>query len=205
MEQGFIKNEKEVMANRDRLFILSAPSGAGKTTLCKALLSRFTDMLYSISYTTRKPRANEQDGVDYYFIPKEEFKKKIKEHKWAEWAEVHGNFYGTSAEFMDKKLSLGHDILLDIDVQGTAQILKRYPDSVTIFIMPPSLDILKKRLESRGADSRDTILKRIKNAEKEMAKKDLYRHLIVNDKLPEAIDQLLSIIKKYRLGMDNKV
>ena len=180
------------------LFIISAPSGAGKTTLAKAVLKQFTDMLYSISYTTRKPRAEERDGVDYHFVSKQGFKKGIKKGRWAEWAEVYGNYYGTSAEFIEKSLSSGCDILLDIDVQGTLQILKHYPDSVTIFILPPSVNALRKRLEMRGSDSKAVIEKRLVNARKEMAQKKLYRHIIVNDKLSVAIEELSAIFKKCR-------
>jgi guanylate kinase len=189
---------KEMKPERGHLFIISAPSGAGKTTLVKAALKRFTDILYSISYTTRKPRAEERDGVDYHFVSKQNFKKGIIKSHWAEWAEVYGNYYGTSAEFIEKNLSSGRDILLDIDVQGTLQILKHYPDSVTIFIMPPSLDTLKKRLELRGSDSKSVIKERLVNARKEMDQKQKYRHIIVNDKLPEAIEELSAILIKYR-------
>ncbi|MBW2604024.1 MAG: guanylate kinase [Deltaproteobacteria bacterium] len=189
---------KEIKPKRGHLFILSAPSGAGKTTLAKAVLKQFTDMLYSISYTTRKPRAEEQDGVDYHFISKQDFKKGIKKGRWAEWAEVYGNYYGTSAEFIEKNLSSGRDILLDIDVQGTLQILKHYPDSVTIFILPPSMNDLGKRLKMRGSDSKAVIEKRLLNAKKEMAQKDFYRYIIVNDKLSEATEELSAIFKKYR-------
>jgi guanylate kinase len=136
------------------LFILSAPSGAGKTTLAKAVLDRFGHMLYSISYTTRKPRKGEQNGVDYHFITRDLFKKYINKGKWAEWAQVHGNYYGTSSEFIDKGLASGDDILLDIDVQGTRKIIERYPESITIFIMPPSLDTLRRRLQRRATDAR---------------------------------------------------
>ena len=183
---------------RGHLFIISAPSGAGKTTLVKAALEQFTDMLYSISYTTRKPRADERNGVDYHFVSKQEFKKGIKRGHWAEWAEVYGNYYGTSAEFIEKSLSSGYDILLDIDVQGTLQILQHYPDSVTIFILPPSMNTLRKRLEMRASDSKAVIEKRLVNARKEMAQKKMYRHTIVNDKLPAAIEELSAIFKKYR-------
>ncbi|MEJ2656125.1 MAG: guanylate kinase [Desulfobacterales bacterium] len=184
--------------SRGHLFIISAPSGAGKTTLARAALSRHADMLYSVSYTTRKPRAGEQDGIDYHFISKQDFKKGIKEERWAEWAQVYGNYYGTSAEFIDGSLSAGRDILLDIDIQGTIQILKKYPDTVTIFILPPSMDTLKKRLEMRGTDSIQVIEKRLVNARNEMAQKDLYRHIIVNDNLSKAIKELSAIFKKYR-------
>jgi len=189
---------KKMKPKRGHLFIISAPSGAGKTTLVKAALEQFTDMLYSISYTTRKPRADERNGVDYHFVSKQDFKKGIKKGHWAEWAEVYGNYYGTSAEFIEKSLSSGYDILLDIDVQGTVQILKHYPDSVTIFILPPSMNALRKRLEMRASDSKAVIEKRLVNARGEMAQKKMYRHIIVNDKLPAAIEELSAIFNKYR-------
>ncbi|MBW2669740.1 MAG: guanylate kinase [Deltaproteobacteria bacterium] len=185
--------------HRGHLFIISAPSGAGKTTLSRAIRKRFTDMLYSVSYTTRSPRKGEKDGVDYHFISKEAFKKDIETDRWSEWAEVHGNYYGTSAEFIEKGLSSGRDILLDIDVQGTIQILKRHPDSVTVFVLPPSMDTLRQRLEMRGTESKTVLNRRLENAKKEMAHKNLYRHVIVNDQLLSAIEELISIIERYRL------
>ena len=162
------------------------------------MLQKFKDMCYSISYTTRKPRAEERDGVDYHFVSKQDFKNGIKKARWAEWAEVYGNYYGTSAEFIEKKLSSGCDILLDIDVQGTLQILKYHPDSVTVFILPPSINALRKRLEMRGTDSQAVIEKRLINAKKEMAQKKMYRHIIVNDELSAAIDEICAIFNKYR-------
>jgi len=183
-----------------RLFIISAPSGAGKTTLCKAILKYFKDMLYSISYTTRDPRKCEIDGTDYHFISKEDFTKGIEKGKWAEWAEVHGNFYGTSGEFLQRALESGHDLLLDIDVQGTVNILRNYPESITIFIMPPSSEALKIRMEARGTDKPEVIARRLVNAEKEMAQKDRYHHVIVNDDLTRATEELISVIEKYRIS-----
>ena len=191
-------NPKEINSRQGHLFIISAPSGGGKTTLSKAVLNRFNNILYSVSYTTRSPRNGEQDGVDYYFIQKKDFEKRIESGHWAEWAEVHGNYYGTSSEFLDNGLASGRDMLLDIDVQGTIQILGNYPDSVTIFIMPPSLETLRKRLEMRGTESRTTIKRRLLTAEKEMAQKGLYRHVIVNDQLSVSIEKLIAIIEKYR-------
>ena len=132
------KATASVSKNPGHLFIISAPSGAGKSTLCRAMRDHFPDLLYSISYTTRSPRKGERNGVDYHFILPDDFEKGISRHRWAEWAEVHGNYYGTSAEFLDNELSAGRDILLEIDVQGTRQILQRYPDGITIFILPPS-------------------------------------------------------------------
>lgn len=180
------------------LFIISAPSGAGKSTLCRAVLDRFSDLVYSVSTTTRSPRNGEQNGLDYHFIAKDEFEKGIACSRWAEWAEVHGHYYGTSADFLDGELSVGRDILLDIDIQGTRQILQRYPDGVTIFIMPPSLETLKFRLQSRGTDSPEVIAVRLKNAREEMAQKDLYRHIITNDRLTDAVAELIAIFEKYR-------
>ncbi len=180
------------------LFIISAPSGAGKSTLCRAARDRFADLVYSVSYTTRSPRSGEKDGVDYHFILKDEFEKGIVRHRWAEWAEVHDHYYGTSADFLDEELSSGRDILLDIDIQGTHQILQRYPDGITIFIMPPSLETLKCRLQSRGTDSPEVIAVRLKNACEEMAQKDLYRHIVTNDRLPDAVAELITIFETYR-------
>lgn len=186
------------MKNQGQIYIISAPSGAGKTTLCRTVRQHFPDMLYSVSYTTRAPRSGEKDGEDYFFVAKAEFKKKIKKNEWAEWAVVHGNFYGTSAHFLNTGVEAGKDILLDIDIEGTLQIIERYPDSITIFVMPPSLETLKKRLEERHTDSREDIIKRLWTAEDEMGKKDMYRYIVVNDKLADAEAELLSIIDKHR-------
>ncbi len=180
------------------LFIISAPSGAGKTTLCNALLKSFPDICYSVSHTTRPPRGNEKQGVDYFFIQKKEFETKLQQGYWAEWAEVHGNFYATSHKFLTRNLKRGRDVLLDIDVQGTRQILKNYPDSITIFVMPPSLEMLRLRLESRGTDSQEAIERRLRDASKEMQQRHLYRHIVVNDQLNEAVDHLVNIVKTYR-------
>jgi len=194
------ENDNMAASGKGRLFILSAPSGAGKTTLCRALMEHFSDMLYSVSFTTREPRKDEISGADYHFISREDFAGKIKEGKWAEWAEVHGNFYGTSAEFLDEALASGRDVLLDIDVEGTMQILNRYPDSITVFIMPPTPEILRMRIKSRGADSMEVIERRLKNAEKEMSRRGMYMHVIVNDSLQEAVAELVGIVEMYRKG-----
>lgn len=186
--------------NRKRgiLFIVSAPSGAGKTTMCQAALKHFSDIRYSVSYTTRAPRGSEIHGKDYYFISKEEFARGIASGKWAEWAEVHGNYYGTSAELLDQTLAAGMDMLLDIDVQGTEKILRRYPDAVTIFIMPPCFDELRIRMESRGTDSPEVIARRVENAKEEIARKDSYQHVIVNDNLSEATARMISVMENSR-------
>jgi guanylate kinase len=182
------------------IFIVSAPSGAGKTTLCQAALAAFADMRYSVSFTTRPPRPGEENGRDYVFVTALEFEAGIRSVRWAEWARVHGNYYGTSADVLAQALSSGCDILLDIDVQGARQICARFPESVTIFIMPPSLEVLRQRLVSRGTDRPEVIALRIENAGREMAQRDVYRHVVVNDDLETAITELIHIIDSYRNG-----
>ncbi len=181
-------------ARHGRLFIVSAPSGAGKTTLCNAVLEKLPALSYSISHTTRPPRPGEQDGVDYFFISEQEFKKNIDNHVWAEYARIYDHYYGTSARFIDRQLSEGKDILMDIDYKGARQILDRYPDSITIFIMPPSFEALKNRLVHRGTDCPKIIAKRLAAAEQEMANKKFYQHVVINDALPAAIQALTAII-----------
>ncbi len=195
MESSKSKSGNERSGN---LFIISAPSGAGKTTLCKALLDRFPDVRYSVSTTTRPPRKGETHGRDYFFTDKETFEKKLRQGLWAEWAEVHGNYYGTSDEFLSQCLENGRDVLLDIDVQGARQILKRYPDSVAVFIMPPSVETLRKRLESRATDSKEVVERRLRDAVGEIAQRNIYQHVIVNDRLDEAADRLIELVSKYR-------
>lgn len=186
--------------SRGHRFIISAPSGTGKTTLCRALRRRFPEIRYSVSYTTRSPREGERAGVDYHFITRDEFEARLARGLWAEWARVHDNYYGTDAGFLEKIAAAGEDVLLDIDVQGAIQILKRFPDSVTVFIMPPSLAALKHRLTQRGTETPEVIERRVKNAVAEIAQKDLYRHVIVNDQLDEAISAFITLIGAYRKG-----
>lgn len=182
---------------KGRLFIISAPSGAGKTTLCNALRKRFPDMAYSISHTTRAPRKNETHGKDYFFISTPAFEERIQQGQWAEWARVHGNYYGTSAEQLNEHLRSGRNVLLDIDVAGARQIKSRFPDSIAVFIMPPSLEALKARLRSRATDDEAEIDKRLAHAEAEIAGRDFYDHVVVNDRLDEAIEALSRLIRQY--------
>ncbi len=180
------------------LFILSAPSGTGKSTLCKRILSRFPDMRYSVSYTTRPPRAGETEGADYHFISREEFERRIREGRWAEWAEVHGNYYGTSADLLEADLAAGRDILLDIDVNGARQIREKFPESVAVFIMPPSMEALAHRLEKRSSEPPEMIADRLNAAEKEIACSSEYTHVIVNDELETAAAELIELIESCR-------
>ncbi len=179
-----------------KLFVISAPSGAGKTTLIRQVLNRFNRLSYSVSHTTRHPRKNEQDGRDYFFVSTEAFEQKINQGDLLEWAKVHDNYYGTSREVVKNTLDRGLSLLLDIDVQGAGQIMSSGLDPVTIFIMPPSFETLSHRLEGRGTDSKDVITKRLENAKFEMAQKDLYQHVVVNDDLDEAIETLCLIFEK---------
>jgi len=198
-EARFKKKQPESKrSSTGRLYILSAPSGAGKTTLCQEILKNFPAIRYSISHPTRLPRPGEKDGVDYFFITEEGFINGIQEGSWAEWAKVHDNYYGTSSKFLNKTLLSGSDILLDIDVQGTMQIIKQYPDAITIFIMPPSLEKLNQRLRDRGTDSDEVIEKRLQNAKEEIERKGIYKHTVVNDQLEKAKQELFQIIHQYQ-------
>ncbi|BBO93500.1 guanylate kinase [Desulfosarcina ovata] len=182
-------------AGSGRLFVVSAPSGAGKSTLCQAARKQLPDLVYSVSSTTRPPRSGEQDGRDYFFVSREDFQKGIDKGLWVEWAQVHDNYYGTSARFIDGHLAAGRDVLMDIDVQGARQILERYPQTITIFIMVPSMAALRQRLTARGQDDMDVIEKRLRNAKAEIAQKERYRYVVVNDDLPAAIDRFVRILK----------
>ncbi len=183
--------------NREKgiLFVVSAPSGAGKTTLCRLLLKRFPGISYSVSHTTRDPREKEKEAIDYFFITREAFQDRIKQGLWAEWAKVHGNFYGTSKAFLINKMKQGKSLLLDIDVQGAKQIMESFPEAVTLFIMAPSRAVLEERLRARGTDSGAVIQKRLDNAEAEIRMKSLYQHILVNDDLDEAALKMAAIVE----------
>ncbi len=179
-----------------KLFIVSAPSGAGKTTLVKELLKRFDDIVYSISHTTRTPRQGEVHGKDYFFTDKAQFMEMVESGQMLEWAQVHGNCYGTSGPFVQEQLTAGQSVLLDIDVQGGRQIMDFGLDSVSIFIMPPSLEVLEQRLRGRGTDTEEVIRTRLENAKGEIAQKSFYTHVVVNDMLDEAVAELIAIVEQ---------
>lgn len=181
---------------RGSLIVVSAPSGAGKTTLCKNVLNQLENLKFSVSYTTRKPRPGEIDGEDYHFIDEEEFRIMIESGEFLEWASVHGNLYGTSKTKIDAMLNNGYDILLDIDVQGAEQVKRSYSDIVMVFIMPPSFDILRERLLRRGAEN---IELRLKRAYDEMRKYLNYDYVIINDSIEKASEELRAIIVSERL------
>ncbi len=178
------------------LIVVSAPSGAGKTTICKAILKKYPNIFFSVSYTTREKRRNEIHGKDYFFINKCDFEKGLSENKWAEWAKVYDNYYGTSAKFLDKKLFDNKIVILDIDVQGAKQIFDKYNNTTSIFILPPSIEALEERLLKRQSDKIDDIKKRLNEAKKEMQNKHLYKYVIINDDLFDAISKFEEILRK---------
>lgn len=179
---------------RGILFILSAPSGAGKTTLSRYILERIPDLSLSISYTTRAPRPGEVNGRDYHFIDDMRFIRLCDEGAFAEWARVHDALYGTARAPLDEALSRGKDFLLDIDVQGARQIKTVYPEAISIFVLPPSWSELEKRLRSRGTDSEAVIARRLQRAREETQELNSYDYLIVNDHLEQATTLLSAII-----------
>lgn len=184
---------------KSKLFVMSAPSGAGKTTLKDLVIKEFPDMVYSISATTRAPREGEVDGTHYFFKSRDEFKRMIENNELVEWNEVHGNFYGTPKSFVEKMLSEGKRVLFDLDVFGKVNFDKVYPEAIGILILPPSLEILEQRLRNRHTDSDEVISLRLHNARKEIefAKQNgKYEYKIVNDNLDDAVNQLRKILSK---------
>lgn len=181
------------------LFVLSAPSGGGKTTILKKVMAGLPGLVYSVSHTTRSPRAGEVAGRDYHFVSGDEFQamQTGTPPGFLEWAEVHGNLYGTGRAEVERQLQSGRDVILDIDVQGALQV-RRAAAPVLIFIAPPSLAELEARLRKRGTESADSIRLRLDNARKELRLTDRYDYLIINDRLEEAIDSLHSIIVAER-------
>lgn len=177
------------------LFVMSAPSGAGKTTLSRQLLERETGLQHSISYTTRAMRSTEQDGMDYHFVTCDTFKHMIDKGEFVEWAKVHDNYYGTSMADIDRLCARGHDVLLDIDVQGAEQLRACGLDAVFIFIVPPDMEVLRQRLHQRDSDPAEVIEKRVKNAYQELQQAPRYDYIVINDKLDHAVQSLHAIIK----------
>jgi guanylate kinase len=181
------------MFKKGKLFVISAPSGAGKTTLCNKLLQAYNDLIYSVSYTTRAPRFDEVEGKDYFFISVKKFKEMIENDEFIEWAEVHGNFYGTSKKFIEENLKAGRNIILDIDPQGARQLKNKLSFGTYIFIIAPSMKDLRERLINRRTETEEKINLRLNNAKKEIAYYKDYDYIIVNRDIVSSYKELESI------------
>jgi len=186
------------MSNKAKLFVISAPSGAGKSTVIDSLMKEMPGLKKLISYTTREPRPGEKNGLDYNFVNIAEFEKMKNEGKFLEWATVYGNFYGTSLELVKTAISSGNFLIKDIDTQGALQLKDKLgPDAVLIFVKPPTLKELEARIRHRASDSEQQIQTRLDNAKKEMSEASKYDHVIINDDLNKAVNGLKKIISGY--------
>ncbi len=181
------------------LYIVAAPSGAGKTTLVRRLLAEDSAIRLSISYTTRTPRTGEENGREYHFVDVATFKKMIAQGDFLEWAEVHGNFYGTSKSWISSEMAAGRDVLLEIDWQGAQQVRQHFPQAIGVFILPPSLEVLAQRLRGRGTDAEEVIARRLAAAGEEMRHVGEFDYVIINDDLEQALADLLAVSHATRL------
>ena len=183
-----------------RLFLVTAPSGAGKSSLVSALLKADPTVHLSISHTTRSPRPGEVDGREYHFVTVETFEAMKEDNAFLEWAYVHGNYYGTSKKWIESELAVGHDVLLEIDWQGALQVKRLFPDVVGIFILPPSVEALRERLNKRATDAPEVIARRLAGAGAEMVHAGQFDYVIINDDFDRATEDLISIVRASRLS-----
>jgi guanylate kinase len=185
--------------SRKGIVVISAPSGSGKTTIYKEILKRNPDLRFSVSYTTRSRREGEVNGRDYFFVDRDAFEKMAREGRFVEWASVHGELYGTERKQIDECVAEGKILLLDVDVQGAMSVMRDFPGAVTIFIEPPSLDELKRRLKRRGTESDESIRLRLLNAKRELEYRKYFQYIVINNQLNESILQIENIIKSAPL------
>lgn len=183
---------------RGMLVLYTGSSGVGKGTIMQELLKRDKNIRLSVSNTTRPPREGEIDGVHYNFVTKEQFESLIQKDGYLEYAEYCGNYYGTPKQQVEDLLNQGYDVFLEIEVCGGLQIMKKYPDVLSIFVLPPSIDTLEKRLRRRGTEDEETILKRLGEAKREIECSEKYKYVVVNDRLEDAVDEILDILKKEK-------
>jgi guanylate kinase len=181
------------------VYIISAPSGSGKSTLVNELRKLVSNLDFSISYTTRRPRGSEQNGREYFFVPVQDFEQMIARGEFLEHANVFGNYYGTAKRFLEQAQGSGHDLLLDIDVQGAAQVKRKIKNAVSVFILPPDKKTLEWRLRNRSLDAEDVIQRRLLTAAKEIENYQSYDYILINDRLEESIDELKAIVLSERL------
>ncbi|MBN2241977.1 MAG: guanylate kinase [Acidobacteria bacterium] len=191
--------------SRGNLIIVSGPSGAGKSALVAGVLGTLAHIRFSVSYTTRAPRGTERDGIEYFFVDRDAFQSLIQEDALLEWAEVHDNYYGTSRKFVDDLLVQGEDVILDIDVQGAETIRRKRPDTVSVFVLPPSYDVLRERLERRSLDEGLVIRQRLKRACSEIRRYHEYDYLIVNRDLGDSIRELEAVISGNRCRRESRM
>ena len=189
------------MLNKGLLIVISGPSGAGKGTICKALLEKL-DIWLSISATTRAPRCGEVEGVNYFFLSKEEFHNRIKSEDFFEYADVYGNFYGTPKWKVLENLECGRDVILEIDIQGALEVKKNYPEGIFIFVLPPSMEELKRRIINRGSETEESLNRRFKSAYKEINYISKYNYAIVNDTVSNAVNKIEAILTAEKCRVD---
>ncbi len=186
------------MKRKGILFVISSPSGGGKTTVCQEILKELSDLAYSISVTSRRPRPGEKEGRDYFFVSEEEFDNRVERDEFAEWAQVHGHRYGTPGKFLEETLNAGGDIILDIDVQGALKIKERYESACLIFLLPPSFEVLASRLKGRKTDDETEVEERLRRAREELASRKHYHHAVVNRQLSQTVEEVKAIITAER-------
>lgn len=191
--------------NSGNLIIVSGPSGAGKSALVNGVLNSMSRIRFSVSYTTRAPRGAEKDGVEYFFVDREAFRSLIQDNAFLEWAEVHNQYYGTSEKYVDDFLGKGHDVILDIDVQGAETIRNKRPDTISVFVLPPSFEVLRQRLVRRSLDEGLVIEQRLKRACNEIRRYEEYDYLIINEDLDSSIRELEAIISGNRCRIASRI
>jgi guanylate kinase len=194
----------ETTEGRGILFVVSSPSGGGKGTLIQRVLKKVPNLGYSVSFTTRTPRNGEVDGREYFFVTTEKFEQMVAANEFLEWAHVHGKLYGTARQQVVHEVSAGRDIMLEVDVQGAASVRELMPDSVSIFILPPSLAVLKRRLQARGTDSPEELELRLRNAPAELKDYAAFEYLIVNDEVDRAAEQMTAIVHAERARLSRQ-
>jgi guanylate kinase len=203
------RKEREMSEKGQGIYIaVSAPSGAGKTSICKRLMKMFPEIRYSVSYTTRPPRRREQNGKDYVFISDEDFRERIKKGGFVEWAENYGHLYGTPRETMDAFLLEGYDLLFDVDPRGARALKESYPDGIFVFVLPPSLEVLKERLKGRGSEPEEALRKRLEKVRDEIKEIFWYDYVIFNEQIEEAVERLQAIYlaeKSRRARLTNRI